>query len=270
MGAFAQEAEFIGRWYCISFVYEGDTYMAADVDFEVVFDLHENGTAELTLTGETEPVSWHVEDGAPVVTAADSAYVFKRNEDMLEMTDGGVLMSFGREPGTAQDSQTGATAFDYVMDDDKPQKPVWTETTITGDANFTKKTQKAMDLIKKSQFGYELATSYIAVIEQSTYSGMRAYDNPPTYQVGEATYNASTTWYASTIIHDAFHSKLYFDSLEEYGYVNSDMWTGQIPEMMCLSAQIDFLKEIGAPRNEIDYAISIIDSHYWDIGDRWW
>jgi len=202
-----------------------------------------------------------------VVTAIGNAYVFKRNEDILEMTDDGVLMYFGR----VTDQATNASGDDVsAQHQDKPQKPVWTETTIVGDTNFTAKTQKAMDLIVGSQYGYELVTSYIAVIEQSTYSGMRAYDDPPTYQVGEATYNASTTWYASTIIHDACHSKLYFDSLEEYGYVDNDMWTGNIPEMMCMSAQIDFLKEIGAPRYEVDYAISIIDTNYWDIEDRWW
>ena len=153
---------------------------------------------------------------APVVTAADSVYVFKRNEELLEMNDGGVLMRFGRAADTAQVNQTGAAAFDNVTDgqtaqqngsaetnaggddisasrNDKPQKPVWTETTIAGDTNFAKKTQKAMDLIKKSPFGYELTTGHIAVIELNTFSGMRAFDNPPTYQVGEATYNASTT-----------------------------------------------------------------------------
>jgi len=276
IGSFAQEADFTGRWRCISFVFEGQTYDAANINLEMIFDFYGNGAAEITLNGETGTAVWRVENGAPVAAGDEVVCVFCLAGDMLETTYDDVLMRFSREPGTAQGDQADATESDYVMGDqttrpsDKPQKPAWTETTMNGDNEFIKNTQKAMELIGGSEFGYELVTSYIAIIEQSTYSGMRAYDILPTYQVGKATYNASATWYASTIVHDAYHSKLYFDSLEEYGFVDNDMWMGYIPEMMCLSVQIDFLKEIGAPRNEVDYAISLIDTNYWDVKDRWW
>ena len=110
-GAYAQEADFVGRWRCLSFVYEGNTFIAADVAFEAVFDLSENGNAKITLNGETEAASWSMEDGAPVVTAADGDYVFKQDGDTLEMTDGGVLMRFGREPDAAHVNQTEAAGF---------------------------------------------------------------------------------------------------------------------------------------------------------------
>jgi hypothetical protein len=151
-----------------------------------------------------------------------------------------------------------------------PIRPSWTEITIKGDAGFVRNTQKALDIIHAgSQSGYELVKRYIAVIEQSSFTGMRAFDNPPTFQVGSATYNSSATWYASTIIHDAYHSKLYHEALERHGYVANDMWTGYDAEMLCLSVQIDFLKEIGAPQREIDHAISQRYANWWDGTVDW-
>jgi len=125
-GAYAEEAGFVGSWRCISFVYEGNTYFAVDVDFEAVFDLAENGVAEIRLDGETEIASWSIAGGAPVVTAANGAYAFAQNGDLLEMTDSGVRMSFGREPDAVNvnppeaagfvpsGSITAAQEFDYM------------------------------------------------------------------------------------------------------------------------------------------------------------
>ena len=153
-----------------------------------------------------------------------------------------------------------------------PQKweSTWTEITITGDAAFTQNTQKALSVIKKgSESGYALVTGYVAIIEQNEFSGMRAYDELPTFQVGKATYNASTTWYAGAIVHDAYHSKLFHDALEKYGYVTYEMWMGENAEKWCLSVQIDFLIEIGAPQYEIDHAISLWDKNWWDDSVGW-
>ena len=100
-GASAQGTDFLGKWYCISFVYEGNTYNPADLDYVVIFDFAENGMAEITLEGETGMFPWRVENGAPVVTTGSGSYVFKQDAEMLEMTDDGVVMRFGRESAFA-------------------------------------------------------------------------------------------------------------------------------------------------------------------------
>ena len=102
IGAFAQETDFIGRWRCQTMVVEEVAHSATDLDWEVIFDFFENGVAELTLNGEAEPITWRVEDGAPVVTDDDGDYLFTRNGDTLEMSLNGTLMYFGREPGAAE------------------------------------------------------------------------------------------------------------------------------------------------------------------------
>ncbi|MCL1806115.1 MAG: S-layer homology domain-containing protein [Oscillospiraceae bacterium] len=141
---------------------------------------------------------------------------------------------------------------------------------LDGGDLFTQNTQAALELIQeKSPSGWELVTSYIGCIQQGESSGMWAFLTPPTFVVGNATYTSSTTWYASSIVHDAHHSKQYHDHLAVHGSVPNEVWTGYDAEMQCLAVQIAFLEEIGAPQYEIDHAKSLIGSNWWDI-DRWW
>jgi len=98
---------------------------------------------------------------------------------------------------------------------------------------------------------------------------MSAYDKPPTFLVGDATSQASTTWYASSIVHDSYHSKLYNDYRETHQSVPGSVWTGDEAEMMCLEFQISFLEEIGAPTYEIDYAKSLRGANWWAVPWDW-
>lgn len=146
----------------------------------------------------------------------------------------------------------------------------WTEIKIVGDAGFTQNTERALDIIRGSKSGYELVMNYIGVIKQVPQgSGMWAEEIPPTFQVGDVTSNDSETWYASSIVHDAYHSKLYHDYLQEHDTVPDDIWTGENAEMQCLTVQINFLKEIGAPQYEIDYAESMYGENWWS-GEVYW
>ena len=107
IGAFAQEADFSGRWNCRTLVIDGETYYTADLDWEAFFDFSENGAAKLTINGETGTGTWRVENGALVVTDDDGDFWLTRKGDALEMSIGGTLMVFGREQAAAQGSQTG-------------------------------------------------------------------------------------------------------------------------------------------------------------------
>lgn len=122
---------------------------------------------------------------------------------------------------------------------------------IFGPDEFVEKTEEALFLIKeKSPRSYELVTNYVSIIQSAEKSGMRAYNNPPTFKVGSRTAQSNLRWYASTIVHDAYHSKLYNDYRKKFNRkVPSEIWSGRNAENACLSAQEDFMKDVGAPEH---------------------
>ncbi|WCN37198.1 hypothetical protein [Aneurinibacillus uraniidurans] len=146
------------------------------------------------------------------------------------------------------------------------QKKAVPTVTITGDKTFTARTQAALALLKeKSPDDYALVVQYIGLIKQDAFSGMAAYEKIPTYKVGAATSSSSTTWYASTIVHDAYHSKLYNDyARTKKTAVPDDVWTGMKAEMQCLARQTNTLKKINAPLSEQKYAQSLQNQNWWD------
>ena len=97
--------------------------------------------------------------------------------------------------------------------------------------------------------------SYLGRIKQSEKSGMKAYAKPPTYEVGEITWSASTIWYAGTISHDAYHSFLYHQSKEENDGIepNPELWTGTEAERKCLEFQLQVLQELLADEHITKY-----------------
>ena len=125
---------------------------------------------------------------------------------------------------------------------------------VIGDDKFIERTKEALSLIEKeaSSF-YELVTNYISIIRRGECSGMRAFDPLPTFQVGRTAQSPSLQWYASAIVHDAYHSKLYNDYVKTSGRpVPSNIWTGREAENACLSVQEDFLKVVHAPKKRIE------------------
>ena len=153
-----------------------------------------------------------------------------------------------------------------------PSQPLvgtWAAVSIEGDARFVAYTQRALNVIRHSPSAYATVLRYIGIIRQGDASGMWAWLEPPTFVVGTATYTASTSWYASAILHDAIHSKQYHNHLARYGYVPSEVWTGYYAEMEALEIQTEFLRLIGAPAHEIRWAESLIGEVWWD-GTPWW
>ncbi len=151
-----------------------------------------------------------------------------------------------------------------------PQGIVEGRPLVVGDSVFTSRTNNALNLLnEKSLSGWDVVCKYVGKIKQYHRSGMNVYAIPPTFEVGEDTFRASVTWYASAIAHDAYHSKLYFEYLEKHGSVPHEVWTGNDAEMQCLEFQIQILEEIGAPQSEIKYAKSLVGTNWWD-GERNW
>ena len=148
----------------------------------------------------------------------------------------------------------------------RPAVPAFsTPITIKGDDACKADTLNALKAIANSAPGhYSVVTSYISVIEcVGAGSAMYAYESPPRYAVGDSTRTAGIIWYASTIVHDANHSRLYHEG---------KAWTGGDAENICLDAQANSLALLGAGQSTIDYVNGMKGDPYWQtpVADRYW
>lgn len=111
------------------------------------------------------------------------------------------------------------------------------------------KTEDALSFIKeKSPRSYELVTNYLSIIQVGAKSGVQVSNNPPRFQVGEKTACTMLSWYASCIVHDAHHSKLYNDYRRKFNCkVPKEIYSGRKAEDECLYVQEDFYREINVP-----------------------
>jgi len=147
---------------------------------------------------------------------------------------------------------------------------------ITGLEGCVVKTNLALDLLRsKAKSNYNNVIKYVGAIEcTESQSGMHVEEKPPRYQVGKATVDAGTIWYAGTIVHDACHSKQYSDYLAKNPSANvpADVYTGKNAEAQCVKIQHAALGKIGATQATLDYVDKVLDSEYWNIeyDKRWW
>jgi hypothetical protein len=124
---------------------------------------------------------------------------------------------------------------------------------ITGSPEFVEQTRQALSLLEaEAPAAYAKVQAYVGIIAQGEHSGMWAWEEPPRYEVGDATAFYSVTWYASTVAHDALHSELYHTGQE---------WEGVDVENFCNGYQLTVLEQIGAPQNEIDYLAGLDGTH---------
>ena len=147
--------------------------------------------------------------------------------------------------------------------------------TIKGNVEFILQTRSALALLEQNDpDAFNKIQTYVGIIEQGEHSGMWAWEMPPRYEVGDATAFYSVTWYASTIAHDATHSELYtrYQADHPGESVPSEVFSGVEIERFCNGYQLEVLKRIGAPQNEIDY-MSTLDGTHCDVdkdGDCDW
>ena len=146
---------------------------------------------------------------------------------------------------------------------------------IKGNSEFIAQTRAALTLLEKKDPGaFRKIQTYVGIIEQGKHSGMWAWEQPPRYEVGNATAFYSVSWYASTIAHDATHSELYaqYQAAHPGEPVPEDAYGGVPIERFCIGYQLEVSKRIGAPKGEIDY-LSTLDGTHCDVdhdGDCDW
>jgi hypothetical protein len=161
-----------------------------------------------------------------------------------------------RPPAAETESQQTSTMPGPWAEDD--------EVTIRGSDDFVRRTEEALALLEsQAPDAYEKILTYVEVIEQGEHSGMWAFENPPRYEVGDATAFASLPWYASTIAHDSTHSELYYNYLLAHpgGSVPQEAWAGVESERFCNSYQLGVLTLVGGAAGEIEYLAGLSGDH---------
>jgi hypothetical protein len=145
------------------------------------------------------------------------------------------------------------------------------EIEIVGSENYVCQVEKALALLKsKAPDAFAIVERDVKRIQQGDRSGMWAYSTPPTYVMSDKTAFASLTWCAATIAHDSYHSKLYHDYLRTHSNaVPEDVWTGQAAERECMKHQIAVMRQIKAPKSEIEHAITMSDGHFVKDHETW-
>lgn len=131
---------------------------------------------------------------------------------------------------------------------------------VVGSEELQAKTRAALDLVRRTRHA-ETVRRFVAIIREAPRSGMRAYDPEPTYEVGSATWRAAPTWYASTIVHDADHSRLYHEAAARgKGDVPLLAWTGADAERTCLRSQAEALEDLDADTSTLAYVRGMIEA----------
>jgi hypothetical protein len=141
--------------------------------------------------------------------------------------------------------------------------------TIFGSTSYIEQVERSLRLLREqSPDAFKLTQRYAPRIEQNSRSGMRAYGDPPTFNLSEKTATYSDTWCAGSIAHDTYHSKLYHEYLNAHVEpVPDEAWSGKAKELECIHYQARVLREIGAPDSEITYVDHLDGSHFDLNGD---
>jgi hypothetical protein len=145
---------------------------------------------------------------------------------------------------------------------------------VRGSPEFVGRIKAALQLLcDRSPDEFDIVQKYVGRIQQAERSGMNADAHPPTLDLSDRTSNYSLTWCAGSIVHDAYHSKLFHDYRTEFGEpVPDSAWRGKAREMECNQLQMSVLKNIGAPAFELEH-LSRQDGGHFDLdgdGEETW
>lgn len=139
---------------------------------------------------------------------------------------------------------------------------------IAGSVEFARRTRIALDLVHAHGF-HDGVRQHLGIIQECDRSGVAPERVRPTFRAGPRIWKADTLWYASTIVHEAFHSKLFHENRRRVlciRFTPTKCWKGPDAERKCLSAQLEFLRVCGADEDIIHYVLNlIVDPSYCTI-----
>ncbi|MEI6462526.1 MAG: hypothetical protein WCO33_02550 [bacterium] len=147
---------------------------------------------------------------------------------------------------------------------------------IIGDDDCENDTLNALKLLSaKAPDTYRNVVKSIGIIECApSGSAMYADETPSRFVVGDNTRTYSIIWYAGSIAHDAFHSKLYHDYLRTHKTqsVPDSIWIGKNAEEKCIAEQSRVLTRLKADKALIEFLKNALATRYYEIlpKDRDW
>ena len=134
-------------------------------------------------------------------------------------------------------------------------------------------------LRQKDPEHYQMIRDYLGKIEcVKKGSGVYMWEHPPRFIVGEKSVEVPTRIYASSIVHDAYHSKLYNDALHNGSSKAEalEVSTGREAELACVKVQGESLAKTTGflPFRLLDWLNLTFSGHrrYEEIPyeDRYW
>jgi hypothetical protein len=125
------------------------------------------------------------------------------------------------------------------------------------DDEFKKGIQPALDLLKeKAGANFAALSVNVNKIVADEKSGSDVYTS--TVQIARKTFDSSETWLASVLVHESGHIAQ---------HKAKKKWSGQEAEQECNKIQLETLRLIGAPANEITYMLAQTGEHFDENGD---
>lgn len=160
-----------------------------------------------------------------------------------------------------------AEAFGHVVSWNQSTKSVIVKPSATGPAiygsqAFTAKTYEALGLLATfSPTSWEIVTNNLVAIREFDRSGADVFNK--VFDVGPSTASSDKYWYASTIVHDAYHVQQYLEG-RPYG--------GEDAEAEANQKQLQALIDMRAPEYLIQHLKSSMAKKYWEVeyGERNW
>lgn len=138
---------------------------------------------------------------------------------------------------------------------------------IKGNKKFRKRTKKALNLLKqKDYFSYKTVIQNIRQIYQfdiSPHTYLDLYQEKIAAFVNNAISKGDLKVYASALLHEACHAKLYKDASLE-GENPEEECSGYSAEMYCLTRQIECMKKLNAHDLYIRHFIDYYDINWWE------
>jgi hypothetical protein len=131
---------------------------------------------------------------------------------------------------------------------------------VSGSLAFVYRTRQALEILSASPT-FAVVKPFLAAIRESRSSGLRVRWGRTTFHAGRPSWQAPLAWYASGIVHDAAHAKLYTENQRGFlwiRYTPARAWTGKEAERHCLRLQLSALQELNAADHFQKYVESLI------------
>lgn len=134
---------------------------------------------------------------------------------------------------------------------------------IEGDARYTQQVNHCLDILaSRGEEEYQFVLEHIGVISQSSRTGMKAWEDPPRFDMSDTTAFASGPWCANSISHDAYHSYLYKKyKLSPYRRTEYDLWAGFEAERKAIAYQLKSAEKIGLSSDLVSYLETLDGTH---------